>query len=169
MPDAILTGGTTGGVIAVIIIAVKELGMKWLGRSRGWVSKKEAREIAAEHSIKEGFVTRKEIKEEVKDHEEKERFASLVGDERAKEIKDLLEKKVDAQELKVKIFEHQEKCLSGLRMDIKEYQAQVSNMFNQFQAQTTALFSQFQENNRQSIARIHARLDKIADKVGVGG
>lgn len=155
MPDAgIINGGTTGGAIAVIVIAVKELGMKWLGRNRGWATKKELKE---------------EIAAQVKDHEEKERFASLVLEERTKEINETLEKKVDNSELKVKIFEHQEKCIGMIRADMKEHQAQELSTLNQFQTQIMTLFNQFQENNRTSIARIHSRIDKIADKVGAGG
>jgi hypothetical protein len=170
MPDiGIVNGGTTGGIIAIIIIAIKELSMKWLGRSRGWVSKKEAKDIAAEHAAREGYVNIKEVKEVVKDHEEKERFTALVLDEKTKEVNDKLVKKVDEQDVKVKIFEHQRECQGIIRADMKEHQAQTTTLISQFQSQITTLFSQFQENNRQSIARIHARLDKIADKVGVGG
>lgn len=150
MPDiSLVSSGTTGGITALLLIAIKEFGMRWIGRSRG-------------------YTTRKDVEKAIVDHEEKERFASLVGEERVKEINTALSKKIDGTDLRVKIFEHQEKCIANLRADMKENQAAMLNSLSQFQAQTMTLFNQFQENNRQSITRIHGRLDRIADKVGAG-
>ena len=124
MPDMTTFGAAagSGGVVAGIIIAVKEIIIKRMGRNG------------------KGYATHSEIKTAIAESELRE--------------KEKMDKKADLTDVKIATLEHQKSCLTELRADTKEFQAQILMAVNNLQ-----------NSNQESFRRVHNRIDEVIKEI----